>query len=329
MKNKIPAWIGNGLLAPVLFISLCDCNGRQSGKSPIVFPAFHAGACAALVIRSEGQSLRVFKQHGIWRVMEFDALTPEIRDHPADSARIQTALRKISEMRRDFLASVNPKRQQKFGADTAAGVLVEVLDSAGMSIGSFLIGKAGPEADANYARMNGSDSVYSISGNLGDVFFADESAWRDRSILRFDPALVRRLIIEKKGIALSSEKKSGGAGTWEINGTLAETVDTANIQSILSILSRLDALSWEDDTALTAEFMGFTLPQFSFTMELGDNDRRQLFIGDRKSLGRKTGCFWVKAYNGNAVYQVEESIIYELAAKCEDLLNRLEIKRNI
>jgi len=93
---------------------------------------------------------------------------------------------------------------------------VEIKNDKGASIGALYIGKNGANWDQNFVREKGSNDVYLAGGSVRTAFFGDRKRWKDKTIVKFDKAFVKKLQIAKKD-----------SGTVELVRTTPSPTDTS------------------------------------------------------------------------------------------------------
>lgn len=111
-------------------------------------------------------------------------------------------------------------------------------DQAGM----FLrFGKKVPDmAELVYANIKGMNSVMAVDRNLIAVFDVKPADLRDKLVLAFDPASVKRVEITRGGTSHSAERDSAGA--WQSLRPELGAADATAINEIVSRFARVEAI---------------------------------------------------------------------------------------
>lgn len=295
-KNLITSAIILVLIASILIVANILGQKKPAEKATLFFP--EATKDLASITVSQGQeSCRLYKKEDRWLVTSTKgaqntvsaplANSPTAMDkgYLADSASVAIAVEKISTMKKNMLISENPSKQSLFEVDSSA-MQVEIFDPSGKSLGSFRIGKNSfTDWSSNYVRMNGSNKVYAVPGELKSSIFMSEKQWRDKSMLKFDKSIVSRLIIQKQaGNIIEIAQRSDSSGSsWQMVRPSTSKTKTEEVENVLAALGTLKALDWAEDPALTDSIMGFLKPELVALVTLKNGDEKSLTIGTTKS----------------------------------------------
>lgn len=154
--------------------------------------------------------------------------------HEADSAAVARMFQALAEVEVGSLAAANPDNHERLGvAGHEAWMLEFRLRGGGNRI--VVLGRVGTAFQTAYARLPGSDEVYTIRGDLRGAFTRTLSDWRDKLIARVDPESVRMIEVERAGESVVVERRDEG---W----TLAESGAVPDSASVANILDELDEL---------------------------------------------------------------------------------------
>jgi hypothetical protein len=237
-------------------------------------------------------------------------------EYPGDSATIASLLENVLKCKKDIIVSENPAKQATFEVDSAKGILVEVLDLEGKSLGKVIIGKNAADYSSNYVRGENSSAVYQVSGISKYAFGSDHKRWADKSIMKFEKAAVKQVSIAKKGapaIVLSLEGDSTKK-SWNITQPIQKPADSSKVDELLSGLSNLMASEYED-SAYTDSATGLSDPSIAVAVTLTGGSVRSIAYGKAKAGASK---FWVRVPEKPFVFLVNEYDQKKVDKKPED-----------
>ncbi|MBD3316280.1 MAG: DUF4340 domain-containing protein, partial [Chitinivibrionales bacterium] len=332
------------LLVVVGIIVLTENIDKLSSgsKKDAFLPGYSEDNVSAFMIVAQKDSVKIRRKGDIWVVDADPAVTGsgqasgltnvadkqtgadtekgrKSRLYPADSAAVATALEKMSNLSKDDLVSTNPEKQELFEVDSANGVLVKVWDAQDKPLGSFRIGKSGPDWSSNYVRKIGSDKVYTVGGSIKYSFFSDEQRWRDKTVQKFDKNNAKSITLVKgtaTTIKMEKEKDSTGADIWKLVSPEKHMADLAKVNKLLGALSNLKTTGWEENVALDDDTLGFSEPELVARVTLGNGDTKEIVVGNKKGTENK---FWVKAAGKEATFLVADHTISKLDVNVEEL----------
>lgn len=139
----------------------------------------------------------------------------------------------LSEARVGHLISSNPSNHQRLGVAEPDAYILEVQASDG-STRRLILGNPGPGPITSYVRLEDSDEVYVLHGDLGTIARRQPSTWRDRGIIRVDTAAVREVAVTRDGASYTVLRGDDG---WTVNG---QPVDSTAIRDMLVELATLE-----------------------------------------------------------------------------------------
>lgn len=302
------------ILAIVISENLSKKSPSEGDKK--FFPNITESSISAITIKDSNDSVKIRRKGDIWVVESYqtasvskglsvgaDSLSPVANagTYQADSASIASVLEKIVKMEKGVLISDNQSKQSLFEVDSSTGILVDVLDATGKSIGSFRVGKNGADWSSNYVRMTGSNSVYMVAGSIRYSFFTDQKRWRDKSIITFDKATARRVTITKKDGSAVALAKADTGSSWNIVEPSKSPAKADQIDEILNTASRLNAADF-DESAGTDSALGFTNPELTLIIGFPNNASKKVIFGSKGTDGK----YRVRAEGKNHIFVVNE-----------------------
>jgi hypothetical protein len=336
MKGKNLLYLAIIVVVAISGIILSEkmSNQKPSEKSLDFFPGLSTRNISSIFIMNASDTIQVHRKGDIWVVSPAssqligktgDVSKPVLgqetqnatsgREYPVDSGSIATALDKIVSMKKDVLISENPSKQALFEVDSSKGTFVEIRDVNGNIAGTVLIGKSGPDYNSNYVRMYKSNSVYNVLGSVGYALFSDEKRWRDKSIIKFDKASAKNIVLTKKDGTTISITKADSGNSWKILSPVTDTAKADKVDEILSAMSTLNASDFED-SLVSDSSMGLSQPEISVVVSLGNQNMKKLSIGVKKGTSSN---YYVKTEGKDATFLVSENDINRINKTVDDL----------
>jgi hypothetical protein len=351
MNNMKKMYIlGGVLIVAVALILISENIGKRKASSSAraFFPKLTEAEISAFQVADDKDTVKVFRKGDIWMVRQVrpaaarkedkaeggipDAGKEEAREkapeaaqfpeYSADSASVHSVLEKLVEMKKDILVSKNPDKQETFEVDSAHGVLVEVWNRKNESLGTFRIGKSGPNWSSNYVRTIGANDVWAVSGSIKGSFFAELKRWRDKSIAQFDVLQAKELSIsysdtaESTVVSLKIEKKLDSVSnvTWALVAPEKAPAKKDEVESVLKNFSGLKTVDWDSTAADTAK--GWDDPQMVIQVVLDNGEKKRVIAGKKEG---SSGKIFVKADGSDETYLVYESTLNAFKKKLDDL----------
>jgi hypothetical protein len=216
-------------------------------------------------------------------------------------------LDKLKTMQKDELISQNPAKQPELEVDTVKGMRVDLFNDKGIAFSTFYIGKSGADWSTGFIRMKGSNDVYLVGGSAKYSFFSEKARWKDKTITKFDRAFVKAITIQKKDTTIQlsltapSPKDSAAKPAWLIVSPVKDSAKMAEVDKILTTMSQLTAMEFEDNTTLTEDSLGFVKPYLTVTVAMENGDKKVITIGRQKAVdGRR----WIRTPDKNATFLI-------------------------
>ena len=356
MKNLSLLAIILIVLVAIIVISNQLQNRKPSEKSIAFLPDFSEATTSEIFVVEGKDSVKLARKGANWVVVAAKASAsspvaspvassvakigamaqPEITkndDYPVDSAAIQTAIEKLKSLKKDDLISQNPQKQTELEVDSAKGVFVEIKNDKGASIGALYIGKNGANWDQNFVREKGSNDVYLAGGSVRTAFFGDRKRWKDKTIVKFDKAFVKKLQIAKKDSGTVELVRTTPSPTdtsikegWQIVGQEKVKVKKDKVEDILNAMSKLVAADFETDTAISADSMGFSKPELVVSATLQNGETKTVVMGKKKPPANQ---YWTKTPdNTRAIFLAFEYNFTSMGQTLNSLKDVPEVKKD-
>lgn len=343
-KNLIVLGVILVVVVGIIFLSEKIGSRKKSGKTKEFFHGFSENNCSAFLVSDKNGSIKIKKQGDIWVIeskgeeetreeeesapileetVEKDLTAGSGFEYPADSSSVASVIEKLAIMKMDELISKNPEKQEVFEVDSIKGTLVEVWDSKNNSIGKFRIGKSGPDWSSHFVRMIGSNDVYSVSGSIKYAFFTEKNRWRDKSVLKFDPLLIKKIKLAKKdSAAIKLEKTVDTTGAkWNVTAPEKCPADSATITKMVKDLSNLMTSNFEENLDSPDSVTSLNDPYLVVSVELENGDKKMLTLGNLKEDDNQR---WVKAEDKEAIFLLYKSKFDNVDKSFEELKKEKE-----
>lgn len=169
-------------------------------------------------------------------------------DYPADDALLSGTLSMLTGLTSSGVMSSNPDKAALFQVDAAQGVRVALYYADDMEPRlRLVVGKLSPGFSSTYVTVDGGPEVHDVPGALRFQLERDATAWRDKTVLAFDPTRITRVAL--RGAATAVVARTGDGWTW-VDGdgpAPAGAVSTEAVERLIKQLSVLRANDFVDD----------------------------------------------------------------------------------
>ncbi len=265
------------LLGALLAVYWMVENEKSAVSTDQNFIEADSASITKLEIHSVKNDVVLIKQGGGWVV---DGEKP----YPANEGTLSSTLAKFSQMSKKALISERPERFADMEVDDSAGV--KVIVHLGSDTFNLILGKAGPTFQTSYARLEGSDEIWEISGNHRGSFDRKRDDWRDKTINKFEMADFKKFVLTYPDQSFSVELQDT---IWHVKTDKTEFNSESKLVERLSrMMSRMNTVEFADTLAETA----FDKPVFQIVASLisGETvDIKLIENGEEKFFLRKAG----------------------------------------
>lgn len=176
-------------------------------------------------------------------------------------------------------------------------------------VANFYVGKAGPDFDSTYIRLDGEDVVYLSKGYVR--YYFDKDDWRDLAIYNFDDAKVNKLALKYRNVADNVMLEKNG-GKWEMKSPRAKDADVSKVDSMLNSMAKLSAIDVESNKDVKE--CGFAAAPLVVRMEAEGGEKYNLLIGGNTDDGK----YYAKREEDGIIYIINKSAAETLIKKEED-----------
>ena len=177
---------GTASLAVLAFLAFRP-GDRISYELPELAP-FDREDVTSITIDRSGGPVTLLQEGGRWRVSP--------GDYQADAANIDLVLSTVTEFALTDVVSVSddPSRYD-LGESGRVRVTVE---GGGETLRVFDVGRRAATFGHTFVRIRGDDRILQGSGDLRSVFDRDLDAFRDKSVLVFDPSTIFAITVTRE-----------------------------------------------------------------------------------------------------------------------------------
>ncbi len=258
--------------------------------------SFQLEEVAEFWIRNEetGLAVRAVKDAEGWRLTEPLAAR-------GDTEAIAKLLKNIVNARKDavLFEVAEPAKLKELGLDDPS---LEMGFRTGGGSTVIRFGDIGPTHNVAYATLGGGSKVYRIHSDVRHDVNTSVYALRDKTVLSFDPAKLRRLTLERKGMdrvtILHDEQ-----GRWDMTEPERAHASMTHVLATLHGITAASVKAFVDEAPAELAPYGLDAPSIRVSiLEQGQQTARVLSIGakDRtrqdvgtspRPIGRR-GCLW-------------------------------------
>lgn len=191
-----------------------------------------------LKITAAGEVTALERRDGRWH------LTVPV-DYPADERLVESTLKAATTLKGKGLATSSPDKAEQFEVDPAHGVRVALyLTSDGKPAAQYTVGKLAPGFADTFVMIGDGPEVYQVEGALRYQLVRTATAWRDKTVLNFDPSAVERVVFA--GPATAAVERDGEGWHWAKTGTGGAPEGDLSAGAVNGLLTYLGALTAHD-----------------------------------------------------------------------------------
>ncbi|KKK80809.1 hypothetical protein LCGC14_2819780 [marine sediment metagenome] len=171
--------------AAVVYLALRE-QGKIQYKIPVL-EKISTSSLDRLVVEKEGENLELAKEGEIWYIQ------PE--QHRADGGKVDRMLDSLAKPDLVDLVS-EAKSYTPYNLDEAAVIKATVYEK-GNPVRTLYIGKPSNNYKYTYVRIPDDSRVYTLQGTIRSSFEVKREGLRDRQILLFSPADIKRITLTR------------------------------------------------------------------------------------------------------------------------------------
>ncbi len=233
------------------------------GRSPDLSPG--AVELAAELAGIDERTLESATFSGADREIEVARVAGEwtANGYEADSAAVARMFTALAEVEVGALAAANPDNHERLGVTGRDAWMLEFRLLGGESR-IVALGRVGSAFQTAYARLPGSDEVYTVRGDLRGSFTRTLTDWRDKLIARVDVDEIEAMEVEREGEVIVVERGEAG---WTVRESGA-VPDSASVANMLDEVDELRAIGFVEEE--DPEFPTEDVRRFVALSESGD-----------------------------------------------------------
>lgn len=225
-------------------------------------------------------------------------------DARGDAKAIERFLTNVVTARKDAVlfarAESSKLAELGFGADEIA---LGLKSGAGETV--IVFGGRGPTNNIAYVMFAGKPEVYRVHSDLKKEVDRDVYAFRDKTILDFDPLRMRRLEIVKKGaprVVVEHDR-----GNWNMLEPVPARAAMAKVLELLYAIRNGEIKAFTDDDPGALTPYGLGSPMLQLTIHQDQQETAQvLAIGDKH---RAIRGYYARTNLSTRVFGIDEDLV--------------------
>lgn len=179
----------------------------------------------------------------------------------------------------------------------------------------IIFGERGPTNNVAYAMFKGRPEVYRVHSDLKKEVSQDAYALRDKTILDFEPAKMRRLEIVKRGmpkvVVVQEQSK------WNLLEPTAEMASMAKVLELLYVIKNGEIKAFVDETPADLAPYGLSSPMLQLTIYQEKIEKPYILaIGDKDRARRG---YFAKVNQMEKIFDVEEDLVNTILLSMDKL----------
>lgn len=245
----------------------------------------------------------------------------------ADAEAVKKVVDKIASLKASEFLPETPKSLAPFGLDKPAlTVEVEMEAEAPAAPATtqatkpveppkpgakyvLHIGSPSRMGDKLYAKLDGSNEVFTVDKDLSKDLGPALNDLRDKKVVDIAPDAVTSVELALAEGKVKLEKKDGA---WKMSAPISGPASAENVKKLLDKIAGLKAAEFKDDAA-AAEVYGMASPAGTITLrQAGQDEAITLLVGGRSASGEMT---FVKSAAGKSIAVVPTADAAELLAE--------------
>ena len=282
---------------------------RQSREAELKLLPFAAKDVSEFWIGGVRDSLRIraVRQQDGWE------LTQPVRSR-GDARAIERFLTNIVSARKDavLFAHAESSKLAELGFDSQQ---IEMGLKSGGEETVIIFGGRGPTNNIAYIMFAGKPEVYRVHSDLKKEVARDAYAFRDKTILEFDPLRMKRLEIVKKGAPRTVIEHH--QGNWTMLEPTGGRASMAKVLELLYAVRNGEVKTFTDENPNVLSAYGLSSPMLQLTIFVEQVETPYtLAIGDKD---RPSRAYHARTNLLNRVFGVDEELVNTILATMEKL----------
>ncbi|VGO14548.1 hypothetical protein PDESU_03111 [Pontiella desulfatans] len=276
-------------------------NPSKESRSVRLFN-LDASSLESVEFKLTNSVVRFAKENGVWM-----AGAPETGMGRADVALIQRMVSGLNSMGKG--TTITQKHLEIRGLDSAEygfdkpTVVITASDNSGTH--RWLVGRRTPLGDMVYAKLDGEDDIFTVSGKLLAMVPTSPDALRDRLLFPSEAASVRRIEIRGSAgfVQLVKDPQTG----WHLQQPVAAAADPKEVQGFIEKLYRLRIEDFVADNVSDFSVYGLQGETRQISLGGGDGTSRMLVVGD--DVPGRPGFVYVRRADDTSVFSLSADVL--------------------
>lgn len=225
------------ILIALIFILSAYLFLHKENKDNYTLPAIKKidiSEITGFILNKKQGPIKFIKKEKTWTLTD--------KEYPADPSSVESILDTIKTLKLSALVS-QKQDLKRYELDDENRIQVKVMKGPS-AIFEFTMGKTAPTFNHTFVMISDDNNIYHANGSFRSNFDKTVEDFRDKKVLEFKQAAIKRFTIEKDGLSrtlISKEEKKDkekSSITWSSeDGTL---VDNKVVSTLLSSLSFLE-----------------------------------------------------------------------------------------
>jgi Domain of unknown function (DUF4340) len=206
-----------------------------------------------LVLEKKDGAITFTKKDKQWLLTE--------KEYPADQASVDHMLDALKALKLSALVS-EKQDLKRYELNDENRIMVKAMKGE-ETVFEFFVGKPAPTQNHTFVMLQNDKNVYHANGSLKSYFDKTVEAFRDKKVLEFKDASLKKMTIEKDGKSKTlipkevtkEENKEGAKDTPKEKAAViwtsedGESVDSQVVSNLISMLSFLQCQKYIDSLA--------------------------------------------------------------------------------
>lgn len=274
---------------------------KRSKEASMQLFSFEPEDVAEFWIRNGEENIRVIRKNEEWWLKG-------PLDAKGDKEAIEPLLRNVVKAKRDAVLFEDPSalKLKELGLESPQ---LEMGFKAGSRATTILFGDKAPAHNVAYAMFKEDQKVYRIHSDVKKEASKSIYDLRDKTILSFDPLMVRRFELERRGAEKIVIEQSV-EGKWDVVEPTKKMADMNKILETLYGLKNAKVKAFIEEKPSNVAKYDLEAPNIKVSIREKDrNGEHTLLIGGRDRIQRG---YFAKSNNSGNVFLVEEDLVNSL-----------------
>jgi hypothetical protein len=267
-----------------------------------------------LVLEKKDGAIRFTRKDKQWVLTD--------KEYPADAASVQSMLDALKTFKLSALVS-EKQDVKRYELDDENRIIVKALKGED-SVFEFTLGKTAPSRNHTFVMIQNDKNIYHANGNLKPDFGKTTQDFRDKKVLEFKEASLKRIMLETGGKsktlipreAAKEEKKEETSDKEKLSVTWVSEdgapIDHEGLANLLSTLSALQCQQYLDSPDKTG--LEKSKPLGKIVLETETRLELMLFKGDKEEqingISSMNGyAFELSRFNGKEILSHMERLL--------------------